>query len=67
MAKLSVITDAKGNLLGAVRADTFKTSDGKSLEYRAHPNYKHHVIEVDEKLLKGPARELGKHLRENLK
>ncbi len=66
MAKLSVITDAKGNLLGAVRADSFKTGDG-ALEYRAHPNYKHHVMEVDEKLMKGPAKELGKHLRENLK
>jgi hypothetical protein len=41
-----------------------KTGDGKSLEFRAHPNYKHHVMEVDEKLLKGPAKELGKHLRE---
>jgi hypothetical protein len=66
MAKLSVITDAKGNLLGAVRADTFKTGDG-TLEYRAHPNYKHHVMDVDEKLLNGSAKELGKHLRENLK
>jgi hypothetical protein len=67
MAKISVITDAKGNLLGAVRADSFKTGDGKTLEYRAHPDYKHRVMDVDEKLLKGPAKELGKHLRENLK
>ncbi len=47
MAKLSVITDAKGNLLGAVRADSFKTGDGTSLEYRAHPNYKHHLLDVE--------------------
>ena len=67
MAKLSVITDAKGTLLGAVRADAFKTDDGKSLEYRPHPDFKHHIVDVDEKLLKGPAGELGKHLRASVK
>jgi hypothetical protein len=67
MAKLNVITDAKGNLMGAVRADSFKTGDGKSLEFRPHPDFKHRVIEVDDKLLKGPASELGKHLRANAK
>lgn len=63
MAKLTVITDASGKLVGAVRTEPFKTSDGKQLEFRPHPDYKHHIVEVDEKLLKGPASELGKALR----
>jgi hypothetical protein len=67
MAQLSVISDAKGNLLGAVRTGSFKTSNGKSLEYRPHPDYRHHVIDVDDKLLKGPASELGKLLRAAVK
>lgn len=67
MAKLSVITDAKGNLLGAVRADAFKTKDGQNLEYRPHPDFKHHVVDVDEKLLNGPTRDLGNYLRTSMK
>jgi hypothetical protein len=63
MAKLTVITDKNGKLMGAVRSEPFKTSDGKHLEFRPHPDYKHHIVEVDEKLLKGPASELGKVLR----
>jgi hypothetical protein len=63
MAKLSVITDASGKLLAAVRADAFKTKDGKNLEFRPHPDYKHHLVEVDDQVLKGPASELGKMLR----
>jgi hypothetical protein len=67
MAKLSVITDAKGNLLGAVRTEPFKTSNGKNLQFHPHPNYKHHVMDVDDKLLKGPASELGTFLRAQVK
>jgi len=67
MAKLSVISDAKGNLLGAVRTGPFKTNDGKNLEYHPHPDYKHHAVDVDDKLLKGPASELGKFLRATVK
>ncbi|HEY7351571.1 MAG TPA: hypothetical protein VH596_02275 [Terriglobales bacterium] len=63
MAKLSVITDANGKLVAAVRAEAFKTKDGKNLEFRPHPDYKHHVVEVDDHVLKGPASELGKMLR----
>ncbi|HZQ20168.1 MAG TPA: hypothetical protein VFA90_15725 [Terriglobales bacterium] len=63
MAKLNVITDASGKLVAAVRAEPVKTKDGKNLEFRPHPDYKHHVIEVDESILKGPASELGKMLR----
>jgi hypothetical protein len=63
MAKLSVITDASGKLVAAVRADAFKTKNGKTLGFRPHPDYKHHVVEVDDHVLKGPASELGKMLR----
>lgn len=63
MAKISVITDSNGKLLAAVRAEPFKTSDGKTLEFRPHPDHKHKVVDVDEKLLKGPASEFGKLLR----
>jgi hypothetical protein len=67
MAKFSVITDEKGNLLGAVRAEQFKTTDGKHLEFHPHPKYKHHTMEVDDKVLKGPASALGKILRAKAK
>jgi hypothetical protein len=63
MAKLNVITDSNGKLVGAVRAEPFKTKEGKNLEFRPHPDYKHHVIEVEDHVLKGPASELGKMLR----
>jgi hypothetical protein len=63
MAKLNVITDASGKLVAAVRAEAFKTTEGKNLEFRPHPDYKHHVVEVDDNVLKGPASELGKMLR----
>lgn len=63
MAKLSVITDANGKLLGAVRSEPVKTQDGRMLQFQPHPNHKHHEVEVDEKLLRGPAAELGKFLR----
>ncbi len=67
MAKLNVITDANGKLVGAVRADSFKTSDGKTLEFRPHPQHKHRVMDVDDKLIKGPASELGNYLRAQVK
>ena len=67
MAKLSVITDVNGNLLGAVRTEPFKTSSGASLEFRPNPNYKHHVMDVDDQLLRGPASELGRVLRAKVK
>lgn len=63
MAKLTVITDASGKLMGAVRTEPIKTSDGKELSFRPHPDYKHHIVEVDDKLLKGPASEISKVLR----
>jgi hypothetical protein len=66
MAKLSVITDEKGNVLGAVRAEPFQTSDGRSLVFRPNPKLLHHLIDVDDKLLGGPASELGKYLRANV-
>jgi hypothetical protein len=67
MGNLSVITDANGKLLGAVRTEPFKTKNGKNLEFRPHPDYKHRAMEVDEKLLKGPASELGTFLRSKMK
>jgi hypothetical protein len=67
MAKINVITDAQGNLLGAVRTGPFKTSNGKHLEFRPHPHYKHHIADVDDKLPHGPASELGKFLRAQVK
>jgi hypothetical protein len=67
MAKFNVITDEKGNMLAAVRAEQFKTTDGKHLEFHPHPKYKHHVTEVADHLLKGPASELGKALRAKAK
>jgi hypothetical protein len=67
MAKLNMITDADGKLLGAVRAESFKTKDGKNLEFHPHPNFQHRMMDVDDKLLKGPASELGTYLRSNMK
>ena len=63
MAKISVITDKNGKLVAAVRAEAFKTKEGKNLEFRPHPDYNHKTVEVDDKALKGPASELGKMLR----
>ena len=66
MTKLTVITDASGKLLGAARTEPFKTASGKTVQFVPHPAHKHREIEVDEKLLHGPAKDLGKHLREKL-
>jgi len=63
MAKLSVITDANGKLLGAVRSDAIKMKDGRTLQFQPHPGHKHQEVEVEEKLLHGPAADLGKFLR----
>ena len=66
MANLNVITDASGKLLGAVSAESYKTSDGKELQFRAHPRHKHQVIQVDDRLMRGSAKELGDFLRSKL-
>jgi hypothetical protein len=67
MTKLSVITDASGKLLGAVRSEPFKSGDGKTLQFVPHPGHRHREIEVDDRFLRGSAKELGTHLREKLK
>jgi hypothetical protein len=67
MTRMTVITDATGKLLGAVRSETIKTQDGRALQFRPHPSHKHRELEVDEKLLHGPAGDLGKYLRAHMK
>lgn len=67
MAKLSVITDAEGNLLGAVRTEPIRTSDGQILQFHPNPKFKHQLMDVDDKLLNAPASELGKFLRAQAK
>jgi hypothetical protein len=67
MAKLSVIADKNGKLLGAVRSGPAKTKDGRTLQFRPHPEHKHVEMEVDDRLLRGPAAELGRFIREKLK
>lgn len=67
MAKLSVITDKHGKLLGAVHSGSMKTKDGRTLQHRPHPDHKHVEIEVADQLLRGPAADLGRFLREKVK
>lgn len=67
MAKLNVISDANGKLLAAVRSGPVKTSDGNTLQFIPHPAHKHTEVEVDDRLLSGPATEVGRAIREKLK
>jgi hypothetical protein len=67
MTKIVVIADAQGKFLGAVRPDPFRTSSGKVLRFVAHPRHRHYPIEVDSAVLRLPANELGKVLRERLR
>lgn len=67
MAKIVVITDTNGRLLGAVRSEPFRTSDGKLLRFVAHPRHKHYPMEVDARTLCLPASEVGKFLRDKLR
>ena len=67
MAKIGVIADPKGRLLGAVRAEPFRTSSGKLLRFVAHPRHKHYPMEVDSAVLRMPAGEMGKYLRDRLR
>jgi hypothetical protein len=66
MAKLVVITDMQGKLLGAVRSEPYRTSNGKVIRFVPHPRHKHYPLEVDERVLQLSANELGKFLRARL-
>ncbi len=55
MAKITIITDKSGKLLGAVRSDPIKVGD-RTLQFHRHPlgNHLYHEIEVEDALLRGP-------------
>jgi hypothetical protein len=67
MTKFSVITDQHGKVMGAVRTEPFKTSDGKQVQFRPNAKYGHHEIDVDDRLLKQPASEVGKAIHAHMK
>jgi hypothetical protein len=68
MARVTVITDPKGHILGSVRSDPIKI-DGGTLKFQKRPadNLKYYELDVAEDMLSHPAERLHEHLGKELK
>lgn len=55
LQKMTIITDKKGEFVGAIRLGTIKDGDKTyHVQALAHPNHKHHQIEIDESVMHKP-------------
>jgi hypothetical protein len=66
MPKISVITDANGKLLAAVRTDAVRATGGTAMQFRPLLDLKIRDLEIDDQLLTGRAEAFDRYLRDNL-
>ena len=68
MAKITVVTDARGRVLGSVRSDPIEV-DGVTLQFRPVPDsgVEYREFEVADKLLSGSVEQLHAEIEQRLK
>jgi hypothetical protein len=67
MAKVIVITDSEGGVLGSVRGDLIETNSG-TIQFQPLPGpHKYHEIDLSEDIMRMPAEELHREFERRLR
>lgn len=63
MAQVTIITDTKGKLLGAVRTDSIQVGNTR-IKFYPHPHegHQHHTVEADDDLMRRSSKDVHKEL-----